>query len=223
MPRPDPHTALSIASNTASAPRSDRAPELPRDDRLSRRASLQRLGALGVAASAPVLLGACAGPQIDDYARERPALDLRTYFNGTVDAWGVFTDRSGQVVKRFTVVMDCQWNGDEGVLDEAFTYSDGSTERRVWRLKALGDGRYTGRADDVVGEARGQVRGNAFRWGYTLALPVDGRVWHVDFDDWMYLMDERVMLNKAVMSKWGLRLGEVTLSFTRRTPLPKTP
>ena len=99
MPRPDPHTALSMPSNTASAPRTDRAPELPRDDRLSRRASLQRLGALGVAASAPVLLGACAGPQIDDYARERPALDLRTYFNGTVDAWGVFTDRSGQVVK----------------------------------------------------------------------------------------------------------------------------
>jgi DUF1365 family protein len=65
---------------------------------------------------------------------------------------------------------------------------------------------------DVQGEYR-------FRWGYTLALPVDGKVWEVDFDDWMYLMDERVMLNKATMSKWGIRLGEVTLSFTRRTPL----
>jgi hypothetical protein len=52
-----------------------------------------------------------------------------------------------------------------------------------------------------------------------MALPVDGRVWHVDFDDWMYLMDDRVMLNKATMSKWGVQLGEVTLSFTRRTPL----
>jgi hypothetical protein len=29
----------------------------------------------------------------------------------------------------------------------------------------------------------------------------------------MVLMDERVMLNKAVMSKFGIRLGEVTLSF----------
>jgi hypothetical protein len=27
------------------------------------------------------------------------------------------------------------------------------------------------------------------------------------------------MLNKATMSKWGVKLGEVTLSFTRRTPL----
>jgi hypothetical protein len=75
----------------------------------------------------------------------------------------------------------------------------------------------------VVGEATGQVSGNAFRWGYTLALPVDGRVWNVDFDDWMYLMDDRVMLNKATMSKWGVKLGEVTLSFTRRTPLAAKP
>jgi hypothetical protein len=41
-------------------------------------------------------------------------------------------------------------------------------------------------------------------------------VWEVQFDDWMYLMDERVMLNKARMSKWGFHLGEVTLSFTKR-------
>jgi NOL1/NOP2/fmu family ribosome biogenesis protein len=83
----------------------------------------------------------------------------------------------------------------------------------------LPQGRYEGRADDVVGMASGETKGNAFRWQYTLALPVDGTVWQVQFDDWMYLMDDRVMLNKAVMSKLGVRLGEVTLSFTRRTPL----
>jgi hypothetical protein len=164
------------------------------------------------------LLSACAGPQVVDYAAQTPVLDLRTYFNGTVDAWGVFTDRSGRVVKRFKVVMDCQWQGDEGVLDEAFTYSDGTQQRRIWKLKALPQGRYEGRADDVVGMAAGEVRGNAFRWQYTLALPVDSTVWHVQFDDWMYLMDEQVMMNKAVMRKWGVTLGEVTLSFKRRLP-----
>jgi len=44
---------------------------------------------------------------------------------------------------------------------------------------------------------------------------VDGKVYDVQFDDWMYLVDEKVMLNKAVMSKFGIRLGEVTLSFTK--------
>ena len=173
---------------------------------------------LGASAVPLAGLAGCASPDIAEYQTEKPALDLRTYFDGTVDAWGIFTDRSGKVVKRFTVVMQCSWQGDEGVLDEAFTYSDGSTQRRVWRITRGQDGRYTGRADDVVGTAQGQARGNALRWRYTLALPVDGRTWHVDFDDWMFLMNERVMINRATMSKWGITLGEVTLSFTKRLP-----
>jgi Protein of unknown function (DUF3833) len=169
------------------------------------------------ASAAALSLAGCAGPQVSDYASDKPVLDLRRYFNGTLDAYGVFTDRSGKVVRRFTVVMRCSWQGEEGVLDEDFSYADGTTQKRIWRLTHLGNGRYTGRADDVVGTALGQTAGNSFRWGYTLALPVDGTVWNVEFDDWMYLMDERVMLNKATMSKFGIRLGEVTLSFVKRT------
>ncbi|MCI1192532.1 DUF3833 domain-containing protein [Calidifontimicrobium sp. SYSU G02091] len=172
---------------------------------------------LGAAAgTAALALAGCAGPKPADYAAERPLLDLREYFNGDVVAHGIFTDRSGKVVRRFTVLMKCHWNGDDGVLDEYFTYSDGATQRRVWRLKKWPDGRYTGTADDVIGEASGQAAGNAFNWRYTLALPVDGKVYHVQFDDWMYLVDERVMLNKAVMSKFGITLGEVTLAFSKR-------
>jgi hypothetical protein len=170
--------------------------------------------ALTTALGLPLLSG-CAGPTPGDYARETPVLDLARYFNGPVTAHGIFTDRSGKVVKRFTVAMDCQWKGDEGVLDERFTYSDGTLQRRVWRLKKLPDGRYTGTADDVVGTAQGQAAGNAFQWAYTLQLPVDGKVYEVQFDDWMFLVDEKVMLNKAVMSKFGFRLGEVTLAFTK--------
>ena len=177
----------------------------------------RRLLLIGGASTAALSLAGCAGPQVSDYATDKPVLNLRQYFNGTLDAYGVFTDRSGKVVKRFTVVMRCSWNGEEGVLDEDFTYSDGTTQKRIWRLTHLGNGRYTGRADDVVGQAVGETAGNSFRWGYTLALPVDGTVWNVQFDDWMYLMDERVMLNKATMSKFGIRLGEVTLSFVKRT------
>lgn len=160
-------------------------------------------------------LGACASPTPADYATEKPVLDLQRYFNGDVTAHGIFTDRQGSVVRRFTVLMKCQWTGDEGVLDEAFTYSDGKTERRVWRLKKLPGGKYTGTAGDVVGMAQGQASGNAFQWAYTLKLPVDDKTYEVQFDDWMYLIDERVMLNKAVMSKFGIRLGEVTLSFQK--------
>ena len=181
---------------------------------MKRRLALAALTAGGTALLAS--LAGCGTQQITDYANERPVLDLRRYFNGTLDAYGVFTDRSGKVVKRFTVVMNCTWAGDNGVLDEDFVYSDGTKQKRIWRLTRLADGSYTGRADDVVGIALGQTRGNAFHWTYTLNLPVDNKVYEVQFDDWMYLVDERVMLNKATMSKFGVRLGEVTLSFTKR-------
>jgi Protein of unknown function (DUF3833) len=151
-----------------------------------------------------------------DYADEKPVLDLKTYFNGELEAHGIFTDRSGRVVRRFKVDMTGTWTGNQGVLDERFTYSDGKTERRVWRLTDEGGGRYSGRADDVVGVATGVAAGNALNWRYTLSLPVDGTVYEVQFDDWMYLMDQRVMLNKARMSKFGIFLGEVTLAFYKK-------
>ena len=158
----------------------------------------------------------CAAPGVEQYRAEKPELDIKTYLNGTLDAWGVFQGRSGEVKKRFHVVIDARWEGDVGVLDERFSWSDGTTSRRVWTLTRQADGSYRGRADDVVGEALGEVAGNALRWRYVLALPVDGRTYHVDFDDWMFLMDDKVMLNRSYMSKWGFRLGEVTLTFVKR-------
>ena len=165
-------------------------------------------------------LAGCAGVPVERYRAQQPVLDLAQYFNGTLDGWGMFQDRSGEVIKRFHVLINAKWEKrdgqDVGTLDENFTWSDGTTSRRVWTITRLDVGRYVGRADDVVGEAQGEVAGNALRWRYVLALPVDGKVWNVDFDDWMFLIDEKVMLNRSAMSKFGFHLGEVTLSFTRR-------
>ena len=169
-----------------------------------------------LAATAAALLVGCAAPTPADYAQQTPLLDLKTYFNGDLVAHGMFADRNGKVQRRFVVDLKAYWQGDQGTLEEDFRYSDGKTERRVWRLVSHGNGRYTGTADDVVGVAQGQAAGNALNWRYTLRLPVDGSVYEVEFDDWMFLIDEQVMLNKAVMSKFGIRLGEVTLAFRRK-------
>ena len=170
---------------------------------------------MGLSALGAVSLSGCAGVSLESYKSETPVFSLREYFNGPVRAWGIFTDRSGQVQKRFSVEMNCSWQGEAGTLDESFLYSDGTRQRRIWHLLDRGQGRFEGRADDVVGVALGETSGNAFRWSYTMALKVGEQVWHVEFDDWMYLMDGQVLLNKSAMSKWGIHLGDVTLSFTR--------
>lgn len=167
-----------------------------------------------------ILLSACSSPTVQLYADQKPVLNLKNYFNGVIDAHGIFTDRSGVVVKRFNVIINAKWEVRDGknvgVLDERFTYSDGTKQQRIWTLTEQSPGKYTGVADDVVGQAEGLVAGNALNWSYTLALPVDGKVYNVQFDDWMYQMDDRVMLNRAKMSKFGIYLGEVTLAFYKR-------
>jgi hypothetical protein len=162
-----------------------------------------------------LLLSGCAGPKVEQYAQEKPRLDLAAYFAGATTGWGMVTDRSGAVTRRFVVRIEGRFDGSKGTLDEHFDWSDGEKQRRIWRLEQVGPGKWIGRADDVVGEAIGEIAGNALRWRYTLAVPISGRVVHLNFDDWMVLIDDKVLMNKAQFSKFGIHLGEVTLSFQR--------
>ena len=168
-----------------------------------------------IAVVVATLVSGCSTLTPQDYAKETPKLDLATYFNGKVDGWGTVQDRSGKVLRRMTVEIDCKWNGNEGVLDETFQWSDGKTEKRVWKIRKVGD-RYIGTAGDVVGEAIGEAAGNALRWNYVLALPVDGSVYNMDMDDWMWLIDEKTMANRTTMSKLGVRVAEISIFFRKR-------
>lgn len=166
-------------------------------------------------AGAGLMLAACAGPQLADHAAEKPDFDFRHYFDGTVTAHGIVRDRGGQVLRRFTVTMECEWAGERGTLHEQFVFNDGERQQRVWQVSQDADGRWRGSAHDVVGEAVGASAGPAFHWTYTLRLPVRGSVYDVQFDDWMYRIDQHTVINTAEMRKFGLRVGEVVLAFSK--------
>jgi len=163
-----------------------------------------------------LMLLSCTAVDVEHYRNEEPQLDLRRYFVGTVDAWGMFQKRSGEVVKRFHVEIDGSLDGDKLILDEHFRYSDGTTQQRVWTLTEERPGHWRGTAADVVGEAVGEVAGNTLRWRYILSLPVDGKVYDVHLDDWMFLIDENTLANRSFMSKFGVEVGQVTLFFRKR-------
>ncbi len=167
-----------------------------------------------------IAIAGCAGVQPQQYAGESPEFLIEEYFDGRVLAWGMFEKRNGEVARRFTVDIDGSVDGNRITLDEHFVYDDGETERRVWEIEKLDEHTYEGRAGDVVGTATGERYGNALNWRYTLALEVDGRTWNLQFDDWMYLVDEDTLINKAIVTKFGFRVGTVTLFF-RRQPEPE--
>jgi hypothetical protein len=157
------------------------------------------------------LLCACGSVPVTDYAGTAPGLDLRTFFDGELRAYGMLQDRSGRMTRRFTATLQGSWNGDDGLLEEEFLFDDGEVQQRTWRLRHLGDGRYSGSAGDVIGIAAGSTSGSVFNWRYQLDVPWRGDSIAVNLDDWLYLVDEQHLLNRTTLSKFGFRVGELTL------------
>lgn len=163
-----------------------------------------------------LLLNGCSTMKAEDYAGTSPRFILEDYFLGDVRAWGIFQARNGEVKRQFTVDIRGEMQGDELVLTEDFVFDDGEISQRVWRIRKVDEHRYEGRAGDVIGTASGVAYGKALNWQYDLELEVGDKTYKVHFDDWMFQHSDGVLVNRATMSKFGIRLGEVIIFFQRQ-------
>lgn len=173
-----------------------------------------------VATLLALLLSGCASTSIQgpNYTAQTPTLDIAEFFDGQVKAWGIVQNRKGNIVQRFTVDIDGTRDGDSLVLDETFNYSFGEgPATRIWQLKRLSDGEWTGSANDVFSQAAGSEHGNAFNWRYQMDLPRgdSGKTVRVWFDDWIWAMDDETIVNRSYIKKFGITFAEVTI-FMRK-------
>lgn len=157
----------------------------------------------------------CSGMKPEDFAGREPALLIEDYFAGQTRAWGIFEDRFGTLRRQFVVDIEGTWDGERLTLVEDFAFADGETDRRIWRIRKLDETRYEGEADDVIGKAEGVAYGNALNWRYKLNLKVGDGTWTVKFDDWMFLQEDGVLINRASVSKLGFEIGQVTIFFRK--------
>ncbi|MEP0356329.1 MAG: DUF3833 domain-containing protein [Paraglaciecola sp.] len=157
----------------------------------------------------------CSSANIDNYENTTPKLKLNEFFDGELVAHGMVLDINGDLTRRFVADITGTWQGKQGTLDEQFIYDDGETDTRVWKLTELEDGSYQGTANDVIGLATGKSVGAAFYWRYDLEIIVDGESLVVTLDDWMYLINDDVLLNKSRIIKYGIEVGEVILSIRK--------
>ena len=166
-------------------------------------------------------LGACTGkPSFDDPSLSDRKLNLEEFFDGELVAYGQFQDVLGTVRRSFVVDITGDWDGERLLLTEDFVYEDGSTEQRVWTLRKTGPDSWEGTASGVIGVATGVEQDNRFNWAYEIDLPVpsaDGtnNPIRVTFDDWMWLLSEDRLFNRAYVKRYGLDIGDVAISFER--------
>lgn len=162
-----------------------------------------------------MFLSGCSA-KVLDYQNTSPNLNIQDYFTGPIKAWGIVQDRSGKVIQRVNIDMVGKWDGDNGTLSETLNYFDGRIEKRTWVLKKTAPNTFTGTAEGIVGKAIGESNGMAIRWNYVMTIPVGDQSYDIAFDDWMFAMDEKVMVNRSYMTKFGFKVAEISLFMQKQ-------
>ena len=162
-----------------------------------------------------ILLNSCQGMKPIDYKDKKPRLIIEDYLSGNVKAWGILQNRSGKVTRQFSADLNGKWDGTQLVLDEKFNWSDGEVQTRQWKIIKIDEHNYEGIAGDVVGKAKGYSYGSAFKFEYVLLVPVKGKEMKITFDDWIFKQDEKVAINRATMTKFGIKVAELTVFFQK--------
>ena len=163
-----------------------------------------------------LLLAGCSRMQAREFDSSQPVFDPVAFLTGPTRSWGVFENSNGEPTRRFRTAMLGVHDGDALVVTQDFTFDDGSTKRRVWRLKRIDAHRFDATANDVIGVATGYAYGNAFRWEYTLQVKPGNPLTRVHMKHWMYLTDGgETLVNRVIISKLGVVVSGTTEYFHR--------
>ena len=165
-----------------------------------------------------LLITSCSSNQSmkpEDFKNQKPRLIIENYLSGNVKAWGILQNRSGKVTRQFSADLNGKWDGNQLILEEKFVWNDGEIQNRKWTIDKIDEHNYQGTAGDVVGTAKGYSYGPAFKFEYVLLVPVKGRKIKITFDDWIFMQDERVAINRAKMTKFGIKVAELTVMFVK--------
>lgn len=152
-----------------------------------------------------------------DYVNLQPKFKLEEFFNGKIKAYGIIQDRKGNILSKFDATLVGSWQGNQGRLEEDFLYYDsGKTQHRTWKIEKLDDNNYQGSAGDIEGMALGKAFGNAINWTYAMYVPVKNSSYKLQFDDWMWAMNDHTVMNRSYLKKFGITFAEITIFMQKQ-------
>ena len=164
-----------------------------------------------------MLLCGCAAPlQPKAFASTTPAFDPITFWTGRTASWGVVENRDGapaQIITTTTNAM-AQDMGDLHMVQHVVT--GGKESVRDWHIRRLGNNRFEASASDMVGTTSGSPSGRTLHWTWVLATKPGHDLFNVRMEQWMYLADNGTLLVRSIVTKFGVRLAEISEQFVRR-------
>ena len=163
-----------------------------------------------------MLIAGCAAPlRPEAFAATSPAFDPVAFWTGRTASWGVVENRDGAPTAIITTATEGTAEGADGLHMVQHVVTDGKDSVRDWHIRRLGPGQFEATANDMVGTACGSPSGRTLHWTWTLATKPGNCLFDVTMDQWMYLADNSTLLNRTLITKFGVRLAEVSEQFVR--------
>ena len=162
----------------------------------------------------PFITG-CSNSSMENVVSKNLSFDLLEYFDGETTAWGLIVDRFGNLQRTFKVRLNGNIDNKQLLLKEYFTYNDGETEYREWIITKTETGTYEGKSKDTIGVAEGKQDGNTMRMVYYTTISIGETDIRVSFDDRFVKADKKVVINRAEILKWGIKIADVTIFFSK--------
>ena len=151
-----------------------------------------------------------------DFSGGGPAFDVQKFYTGHTRSTGVIETRGGKPLKPVSTETWGRMRDGVLTLNQEIRIGEGQPRRRVWKIRRVDAQRFSATTDSVVGTARGESYGNAFRFSYTLALQPGNPLSHVRMTHWMYLQPGgRTMLNRVTVRKAGFIVAQISEVFAR--------
>ncbi len=173
---------------------------------------LTRRALLGLAALAP--LAACATAPAAPSAPTLPVTLAEAFVGRTIGA-GVFSAPIAGIERRFTARLNGRLDGNRLTVVEDFRYDDGQEDRLTWVFDRRGEGLWDGRREDTVGTARVVEDGRLIRLDYVADFRSTGGVTRLGFSDIIYRPSPDLVVNDAVVTRFGLPIGTVRFELRR--------
>ena len=171
-----------------------------------------RRAALTLLAAAP--LSACATVPPAPTTPVYP-VTLVDAFQGVTRGEGVFRAPLAGIERRFTARLNGRLRGDRLTVVEDFLYDDGQEDRLTWVFDRTGPGTWTGAREDTVGPARVVEDGRLIRLDYEADFRSIEGVTRLGFSDVIYRAEPGLVINDAVVTRWGLPVGTVRFELRR--------
>lgn len=140
---------------------------------------------------------------------------MESYFSNKVTALGYMTFFYPlKTIKDVKIVFYGKFHNNLLTLKENYTDND-SKFLRVWSFKKTSNSCYIGKESNVKGTIKVSIYGNKLNMKYKFKTNYKKICFNVNVKDNMYLVDKKTLLNKTIVSKYGIILAESFLVYKK--------